>query len=173
MAYQWASRHPEDQHRLFAHFRAGWKKSKNPAGKLKNRPADVILLEIPKDQYQRFVADGIHRAKEQIEEASKPFGINAGGFDRKSRPFPLVSPSFMVSSDYPKLPAEAAPIEVNVTIKVRASVGWQDAAACLGLSVEEYARRRLLMEPPVLGPSPRFYDDKTYEPVELSFTRKD
>ena len=81
----------------------------------------------------------------------------------------FVSPSFMVSWDYKKLPADAKPVVVPVTIDFRVSVKWRDAAAALGLSDQEYARRRLLMEPHLLASYET--DGKIYETVEIQIKR--
>lgn len=138
-------------------------------------PPGVVLLEITTEKYREFIVQGIRRAKKQFDDANELFQVVPARYGMKSggRSFPLVSPDFMVSSDYPKVAPDAQPVDVDVTIKLKVSVRWQDAAAALGLSLAEYARRRLLMEQQVLGPSATFIEDNAYEPVELSFTRKD
>jgi hypothetical protein len=117
-------------------------------------------------------AANIGRARKQMADAAALFGLDEYGRKLSHQyGFPFVSPSFMVSTQYATVPADSLPIDVDIAIKVRASVRWQDAAACLGLTVQEYVRRRLLMEPSVLGPID--FNENAYEPVTLSITRKD
>ncbi len=139
-----------------------------------------ILVWAPKEVAEAQREADFDRAKEQIREAGALFGLDEYGHKLGRQGFPLVSPSFIVSSDYVSVPDDSSPIEVDVTIKVRMSVRWQNAAACLGLDPQEYARRRLIMEPTILGPCSRAYiyenvsdPSSTYEPVELLTKRID
>ena len=88
---------------------------------------------------------------------------------RQGEPFRVLSPGFVVSSKYDNVPAGAKAIVAKIAINFRISRDWQDAAAALSLSPEEYARRRLLMEPPLLAS----YEagDSIFEPVELQMKK--
>ena len=65
---------------------------------------------------------------------------------------------------------EGPPVEVAVTLLMRVSVRWQSAATYLKLTLNEYVRRRILMERPVLGPISPFAPEVVYETVNLSFS---
>lgn len=125
-------------------------------------------IEVAEDER----SNNIGSARKQMADSGALFGLDEYGKKLSHQyGFPFVSPSFMVSSNYQRVSPDAGPIDVEITIRVRISVKWQDAAACLGLEPQEYARRRLLMEPPVLGPIE--FCDNVFEPVQLSITRKD
>lgn len=70
----------------------------------------------------------------------------------------------IVSQDYQAVPHDAPPIEVDVTLKFRMHRNWQDAAAYLHLTNEEYVRRRLLMTSPLMH---RADGDACYEAVYI------
>jgi hypothetical protein len=106
------------------------------------------------------------RSKE-VAEAISIFGEMRKTFN-KGGTFPLVDSSFIVAEDYKWVSHDAKPVVVQVAISLRVSRDWQDAAAALGLTTEEYARRRLLMEPPILA---TFDAEKVYQPVELQVKR--
>jgi hypothetical protein len=126
------------------------------------------------------VADGerdanISNAKQQMADARALFGMDGS----KASPyhgssFPMVKDAFMVSGFYKSVPPNAPSIDVDIAIKFRVSARWQDAAACLGLEIQEYARRRLIMDAAILAPyGSRFDNEMAYECVELQITRKD
>jgi len=85
----------------------------------------------------------IQRAKDQMQEVRDLFQIKEDGRRAYDRSFPLVSQSFMVSSDYGQTPADAKPLDVEIKVNFRLSWRFQDAAASLGLSPKEYAQRRM------------------------------
>jgi len=140
----------------------------------------LVLMWAPREVAKAQTDANINRAQKQMAEARALFGMNDGRASQYHGRVPMVSDAFMVSSNYGTIPSDAPPIDIDVTIQFRVSARWQDAAAALGLDVTEYTRRRLIMEPTVLGPcSPAFlYENvnisrNVYEPVQLSITRKD
>jgi hypothetical protein len=69
------------------------------------------------------------------------------------------------------MPPETGPaVVLNITLPVRVPSRWAHAAAFLKIDLEEYARRRFIMERPVLGTMGYMGDDLAYEPVSLQFT---
>ena len=56
----------------------------------------------------------------------------------------------IISKEYTPVPHNAPPITVKIAISFSMDRAWQEAASFLGLSNEEYARRRVLMTNPVL-----------------------
>jgi hypothetical protein len=119
---------------------------------LMENSAEIVAGALKKDQAA---------ARQMI--ADNPIGASK----QEGHPFPIVSESFVISSFYETVPRDAAPVVVPVTISVRMDAGWQDAAVGLGLSNEEYARRRLLMTMPILAGEPAGDNDAVYEPVTL------
>ena len=151
-------------------IKGGWKlvEGQKPLGGL-------VLMWAAQEVAKAQTQDNIDRAKQQMADARALFGMDGS----KASPyhgsrFPMVQDTFMVSSAYASVPAGSPSIDVDITIKFRVSARWQDAAAALGLDVQEYARRRLIMDATILAPyGSRFDDDMAYSPVELQITRKD
>lgn len=159
VALQWISLNVDDLER--AQY-SGWKPVEGQDG-VKGNMLVWAPIEVAKAQTDA----NIKSAKDLKAEMDKLFGR------KERRGVPFVSPSFMGSWDYQRIPPDAKPIDVDITIKLRVSAKWQEAAAFLALDPQEYARRRLLMERVILGPISDYCVDGIYEPVELSFTRKD
>lgn len=174
LAYQWA---PADS--LLDMQDAGWlavpferHKSELSARKF-NRDGFIVAFDQMLFQREAVLVradrDLAHRkAKENLQghdayQDPDHFRRGQVGF------FKILSPSFMVSSAYEHVPVDAPPIDIDLTVKFRVSPRWQDAAAAIGLDITEYARRRLLMEPSVIATG----DDRVFEFVELSISRKD
>lgn len=84
--------------------------------------------------------------------------------------FRIASDGFIVSSDYARVPPDAPSVPVPVTIQFLVNARWQDAASSLGLTNEEYVRRRLLMTSPVLATEG---DGKPYEAVTLQIRKEE
>lgn len=57
----------------------------------------------------------------------------------------ILSDSFVAGAHYDRVADDADPIRVDVTIPFWLSAHFQDAAAACHLSIEEYARRRVLL----------------------------
>lgn len=94
------------------------------------------------------------RKREQDDARNMLAETPIGATKTEGRSFPIVSDSFVVSSAYERVPSDAPAVTVPVTIQFSMNARWQDAAAGLGLSNEEYARRRLLMTMPILAGEP-------------------
>ncbi len=124
-----------------------------------------MLVQQDQSLVQAYLALPRNLALKNLQEHSAYSG------NRRGSP-QILSESFIVSSNYPSIPSDSPPIDVDITIKFRVSARWQDAAAALGLDVQEYARRRLIMENILLAPY-GYREDRAYEPVELQITRKD
>jgi len=101
-----------------------------------------LLVWAPKALADAQRDANIQRAKDQVEEVRALFQMDAGGH-REGTHFLLVSESFMVSSDYGCTPTGAKPLDVEIKVNFRLSWRFQDAAASLGLSPQEYAQRRM------------------------------
>ena len=56
----------------------------------------------------------------------------------------MLSPSFMVSSDYDRHTDFDGPVDIELTINLRVPARWCDTANALQLDHAEYARRRIL-----------------------------
>jgi len=135
------------------------------------------LMWAPESVAKAQADAGRSRAQQQMAEARALFGMDG------SKPSPyhggirIADTNFVESKVYESIPSDAPPIDVDVTIKVRVSARWQDAAAALGLEVGEYTRRRLYMEPIVLGPCILYENfsckGAAYEPVQLLTKRID
>ncbi len=121
---------------------------------------DMLLME------NSSIVTKANRKKEEDDArqmlADSPCStINQGGR------FPIVSSSFVVSSDYKRILRDSPPVIVPVTISFSMDAGWQDTASSLGLTNEEYARRRILMTMPILAGEPTGGDDALYAAVTL------
>lgn len=79
----------------------------------------------------------------------------------QGRHMQIMPSSFIVSSDYERVPDGAGPAPVGVTITFMAPTRWQDAAAALKLPLGEYVRRRVVMGGHPMTPSA----DGTFSPT--------
>lgn len=113
----------------------GWKPVEGVGGVKGNMLvwAPVAIAEAQRDA-------NIKRARDQIHEARELFGLNGR---REGHPFPIAPQSFMVSSAYETVPSDTAPLDVDVTVRLRLPGRLQDVAAALKLSPEVYAQRRM------------------------------
>lgn len=152
-AYQWAP-FPQDQtdtETVATYVAAGWKPVKRCRGFVAKRGKIIfnrcILMEIPLARQRELVDADIKRARNQDEGIRKLFGLDAetrriyGGRAGTQ----LVSQDFMVSSAYETVPSDADPVDVPVVVMLRLSRRFQDAAAALKLSNEQYAQRRMAL----------------------------
>lgn len=105
------------------------------------------------------------RKKEQEEARKMAAESPCSPLKREGGRFPLVSDGFIVSEPYAAVPSGSDPVVVPVTIQFSMDARWQDAAAGLGLTNEEYARRRLLMAKPILA-----VDNLDDEPIWAAVT---
>jgi hypothetical protein len=170
-AYQWAP--------VTAVFRMelhGWSRvpfSRHPEmGKERNFDGYIVycdqtLFQIAAELHEmklgsfRKAAEAQHQAcgNEAIEALSRYSWSPHGGYRGQMH---ILSPAFMVSSDYPR--AEPGDATVDISIRFRMPYSWADAAGALGLTKSEYVRRRLLMVQNFLAPQ----SDGTYAAVELT-----
>jgi hypothetical protein len=147
-AYQWASVHPDQKHDFDVYKRAGWRPV--PASRHPDFPSEKgkiifggsMLLEMPRKKYENLSGSGIARAKAQLSDQNKVLGLEDN--DGAVRRMAIMSDSFIASEAY-DAPNDDGFEDVSVSIVVRIPYRWRDAAACMKISAEEYARRRLIM----------------------------
>lgn len=143
---------------------SGWRQVKEcePIGAL-------YLMWAPEDLARSQKDANINRARQQMADALALFGFDGQKPSPFHGPVASIAPdTFVETRKYDSVSSDASPVDVDVTIKFRASARWQDAAAALGIDVQEYVRRRLIMEPPLLASY-----GEVYEPVDLQVTKKD
>lgn len=109
--------------------------------------------------------------KDSLEEVRKNAQVMLDESPVKSsssymRGVPIADSSFIVSSHYDRVASDSPPVQVNMTISFRVEAAWQDAASALGLTNEEYARRRVLMQMPLLAAT-NVGGEVVYEEVKL------
>lgn len=105
------------------------------------------------------IVDDNHRtakdaANAQIDSFYRQYGLTNHCHGRHRRMMEILSPHFIVSSDYDGVLATAPPLAVPLTLQVMIPARWQDAAAALRLDPAEYARRRIVMMGQTITPSP-------------------
>ena len=141
-AYQWVSLEQASSRMLAQAKDDGWKPVKWRKGlvptsyRIKGQVVyrDTLLME----HTANHVA--VQRAKE-INDALR--------MDKESDPRGHASAQ-IIFKEYTQVPHNAPPITVEIAISFSMDRAWQEAASFLGLSNEEYARRRVLMTNPVL-----------------------
>ena len=127
---------------------------------------DTALFQIASDIVAESLSAERAKAKEMTggwDEAM--VGMNGS---REGRGFYIMSPDFVVSSDYERVGSDAPAVPVGLTLTFMAPARWRDAASGLGLPIAEYARRRFAMDPTLLLVAG---GDGTFSPYELT-TRK-
>jgi hypothetical protein len=109
----------------------------------------LVLMEALKDQ---VASEGFepHRQAQQMSDEHP--ASNGGGGRREGTRFQIMSSDWVASG---KIPSEAyqnegEPVQVPVTLMMSVPVRWRSAAMFLGLTLTEYARRRIVMEHLVL-----------------------
>jgi hypothetical protein len=108
-----------------------------------------MLMENAADAASAQIDALMSKAHQQMTEAWEPFGGQPNG---RKHTFAIMPGDFVVSEKYARIASDALPIDVEVTIRVRLPASVQDTIQALHLPMEEYARRRLVMEPGVLYP---------------------
>lgn len=111
---------------------------------------DNVLFQIGADFVEALKQSGYKRAIAQRQgvgaEAIELMAAysDPGSLHRRSegREFPLVSPSFIVSSSYAR-PSTSGDVVIDLVVKFSMPYRWRDAAAALQLDESEYVRRRL------------------------------
>lgn len=135
-AYQWVVTHVNSIR--FPSFvegakRDGWK----PV--IKHKPVrGQVLMWAPASLVKKQRDDEFKRAKDQLNNEKDKYYNPRGGAT-----FPTLPSTFVVGAQYDSVSADAPPIDVEVTVKVRMDGRLQDAAAALGLPIAVYAQRRM------------------------------
>ncbi len=126
----------------------------------------LALMETTAEQARAELAVSFDAAKKMNDAATASPNFGTHGRFR-------IMPDDWVETE--KIPREAAqnegpPVDVAVVLMVRVPVRWKSAALYLKLELNEYVRRRILMERPILGCIDQFSQETVYEPVNLQFT---
>lgn len=145
VALQWATasvmNEPADNFPHSLHLKraieGGWKPVKGVTVK------GLALVWAPIEVAEAQRNKNVFKAREQMREAAELFGLDEWGHRTSSSHLPLVTSSFMVSSNYDSVPPDTEPLDVAVTVSLRLSRRFQDAAAALKLTPEVYAQRRM------------------------------
>lgn len=147
-AYQWASLHPDSKTEFESYKRSGWKPV--PASRHREFPSDrgrivlgeSVLLEVSRKKYEKMIGSGIARAKAQMQDQSDALRlIDGGGTIRRVAIMPddwVASDSYVPEHDEPF-------IDIPISITIRVTNRWQQAAGACRLTTEEYMRRRIIM----------------------------
>lgn len=153
MAYQWSSLASTERMLM-----KGWSRvpySRHPElprslsfdGSILYR--DNVLFQIGADFVEALTQSGIKRAIALRQGVGVEAYEKMAGYSHnrrgEGRDFPIVSPSFMVSSAFapPSTPGDAI---IDLTVNFFIPERWRQAAAMLQLREDEYARRRLSQE---------------------------
>lgn len=116
-----------------------WRLPKNQVGRdglvlyWRSKPLNDVALE---DAH----AAALKQSSEHL--AHQGSSIYVDYIDRAGFSIPTVA---ALSEGYERVASSADPVDVEVTITFRMTGRWQDAAAALNLSNEEYARRRVAL----------------------------
>ncbi len=134
----------------------------------------LTLIETTIGQAQKEREALQAKARDLTSEIDKRFGRDVDG--GRSGGFWIMPQDWNVSYTAEEIdridppPSEGPPVEVAITLMMKVPARWNSAAAFLKLTLNEYARRRVLMERPVLGSMDPFSQDAVYEPVSLTFS---
>lgn len=137
VALQWVSNDEDAQPSIEAAKASGWKLVENQAA-----IRGLVLMWAPQELADAQRDANIKRALDQLKHAKEQFykpGGSIGIFPNEW----LTDKTWRGKYEYKRVPSDAPPIDVEVTTKFRLSAKFQDAAACLGLTPEVYAQRRL------------------------------
>lgn len=105
---------------------------------------NCVLMECQSKRVTDLRHQEYRKAREQMAEVEAIF-------KKEGRSFPIVSDSFVVSSKYDYVQLDAPSVIVPITLSFSMDARWQDAASGLGLTNDEYARRRIVMTTPILA----------------------
>lgn len=132
----------------------------------------LVLTEIPADFVKAELANSTQRARDMVSHFDRSIGREEEG----RRGFWIMPEGWLVSYSKEEVaeldppPRDGPPVEVAVTLLMKVPSRWDNAAAYLKLTLNEYTRRRILMERPVLGVMDPFSAETVYEPVVLQFS---
>ena len=131
----------------------------------------LCLAEIPAQFVKAELINQSQKARDMMADFDAAVGREGSGKGM------WIMPSSWVESysreELAKIDApgpNSPPVEVSVTLLMQVPGRWNDAAAYLKLSLNEYTRRRIMMERLVLGCMDPFSPEAVYEPVSLSFS---
>lgn len=172
-AYQWSA---------YVDPRSGWravpysrhahdfpKEAQGPDGFITIK--GLTLAEIPASYVKAELVNAAQRARDMISDFDRSIGGKESG-----KGFWIMPEGWLASysadevSEIDPPPQEGPSVEVAVTLLMKVPSRWNNAAAFLKLTLNEYVRRRILMERPVLGCMDPFSTEAFYEPVVLKFS---
>lgn len=165
-AYQWAP-----FSRIIYMLSKGWEQvpfSRHPdLGRALNFDGYIVYRDTALFQISSALVDKeLSRLKLMAKDMTAEFDASVGrhgeGFG-----FYILPQSFMVDSDYERVPEASPPIEMTMFIVLRVPSRWCDTANALNLPHAEYARRRIAQSGYLISP-----DDKgIFSPFELITTK--
>ncbi len=129
----------------------------------------LTLAEIPAEHVAAELTRGAQAARDLTAGFDRSIGREGGG-----KGFWVMPESWIASYGRGEelremAPLEGPPIEVAVTLVIKVPSRWDSAAAYLKLGLPEYARRRILMERPLLGCTQRWNGSRDAEPLYEPF----
>ena len=131
------------------------------------------LAEIPEHFVRSELASGAQKARDMVGDFDQSIGR-----DNVGKGWYILSPGFIVEREITREMAhtEGPPVEVLVTLTMKVPQRWSAAAATLDLTLQEYTRRRILMERPLLGctlPWNGSSEEPFYEPFLLNLAPRE
>jgi len=109
--------------------------------------------------------------KQKAIDLHGSFDEQIGRDGGKGHGFWIMPQGWNVSEEVPDAPPVEGPsVEVAITLMMKVPARWASAAAYLKLTLNEYTRRRILMERPLLGALDPFASETLYEAVNLIAT---
>ncbi len=123
----------------------------------------LVLMEATAEQAEKEASRPRVAATEMYD--AHPAARKRGRYDG----FPLMPEDWIETEKIPDGAEqnEGPPVEVAVTLLMRVPVRWNSAALYLNLTLNEYVRRHILMERPVLGCLDPFSPEAVYETVNV------
>lgn len=133
----------------------------------------LTLAEIEAKHVTGELLRNEQKARDLAGEFDRSLGREAGG-----KGFWIMPESWVASyttaeiRDMEPPLRDGPPIEVAITLIMKVPARWNNAAAYLKLTLNEYARRRILMERPILGCTERWDGSPDAEPLYEPFLLK-
>jgi hypothetical protein len=104
-----------------------------------------VLVSLDRSLADAIDKLGTQKALKMVQDFYTALGLtlDSGYKASNNRTFPILSPHFMATADYPR--AGEDDVIVEITIPFRMTPRWQDVANALNLSHQEYAQRRVAL----------------------------